>query len=233
MSDEIEVNEVPQTAPEAVVENAPEVVTEVAEAAPEVPQAPKREPWANKRIDELTRKYRDEERRANALEALLENRSNAPAGQTPSVLNEQAINSRAQEIASSQRLMEASNAVYAAGKAAHADFDSAVQTLTQVEDLSRRPDFLEAITSLPNAADVYYALGKDPDEAAHILGLSPVKMAIELAKVSAKAARPKPQSKAPAPIEPISKTASPTAELADDLPMAEWMKRRAETARKK
>ena len=67
--------------------------------------------------------------------------------------------------------------------------------------------FLEAVTALEHGADVFYALGKDPGEAIHIIGLPPAKQAIALAKLEAKLTAPPPPkavSRAPSPISPIA-----------------------------
>lgn len=192
---------------------------------PKTEETPKRDPWYLRRIDEVTKARREAERERDALRALVEQRGSTPeqppaqATPDPYVL--------AQQIAQEQALNEAANRTYAAGKAEFGnDFDTAVQTLRQVSDLSKRPDFLEAVTALPNAHAVYHHLGTNPDEAAHILSLTPVKMAIELASVAAKVGRPKANSKAPAPISPVGRTAAPSSDLSDDLSTAEWIARR-------
>lgn len=228
------------TAPETTAnENAAQVEqqTQPAETTQETtqePEAPKRDPWYMRRIDELTKARREEERKNAALRALLEQR-NAPAtsATTPQQTSQQTpdpyqlANQIAQQRVQEQSLNDAANRTYDAGKAVYgADFDVAVQTLQQVTDLSQRADFLEAVTALPNAHDVYHYLGKNPDEAAHILSLSPVRMAIELATVAGKVGRPKAQSKAPAPISAVGRTASPSSELSDDLSTADWIARR-------
>ncbi|OYV49151.1 MAG: hypothetical protein B7X10_02185, partial [Burkholderiales bacterium 21-58-4] len=197
------------------------------EATPESAEPPKepREPWFQKRINELTAKYRDEERKRQALEAILQ----APEGtktETPPPDLDQLVNARAAQIAAQQALNEAAERTYQAGKGKHADFDAAVQGLSQVADLSQAPHFLEAITKLPNGADVYYHLGKHLDDAAHVLSLSPVNMALELARLSASVAKPASVSKAPPPITPVSGSAGGGSELSDDLPIGEWIKRR-------
>ena len=217
-----------QAATETQSEPAPE---EIKEPAAKEEIKPKREPWHQKRIDELTKARREAERENAALRAMLESRNTDT--KTSPVMSDDVITSRANEIVKVQRLNDAANALANTGKTAYPDFNEAVSGIAQVADLSQRPDFLEAVTDLPNGHDVFYMLGKDPDEAAHILSLPPVKMALELAKLSAKAARPNKviTSNAPKPITPITKTSTSSAEISDDLPMAEWLKRRSETAR--
>ncbi len=232
-----EVNQAPQAAPEGTT--APETPAievaalgeqqaqqpEVPTDAPTEPEEPKREPWFLRRIDEVTKARREAERERDALRALIEQKDLIPAQKSqPTPADPYVL---AKEIAHQQTLNDAANRTYQAGKAAFgADFDAAVQTLQQVADLSQRTDFIETVVELPNAPEVYHFLGKNPDEAAHILALTPAKMALALANISAKVGRPKPQSKAPAPITPVGRSAAPSSELSDDLPTAEWIARR-------
>lgn len=190
------------------------------------PEAPQRQPWFQRRIDELTKARRETERENEALRALVAERNPAqqPNQPTQPPADPYVL---AKQIAQQQTLNDAANRTYEAGKAAYGDdFDAAVKGLQQVTDLSRHQDFLEAVTSLPNAHDVYHYLGKNPDEAAHVLSLGQVKMTLELATLSAKVGRPKPQSHAAPPITPVGKSATPSSDLSDDLPTAEWIERR-------
>lgn len=185
--------------------------------------------WYQKRIDKMTRDLREAQRQAAALEAMLE-RGEKP---NPAEGIEDQVHKRAAEIVEAERRNEAANQTYQNGKSAHSDFDSAVQNLAQVTDLTQRADFIDAVTSLPNGHEVYYHLGKNLDDADRVLSLPPVKMALELAKIAAKLGAPSKQSKAPPPIKPIGGKAAPSGDLSDDLPMDEWLKRRSETARRK
>ena len=191
---------------------------------------PKRDPWYQKRIDELTKARREAERRADALEALMTSRQHPPADGTPpaqqGASTDAEIMKRAMALAENQRLNEEANRVYQQGKGKYGDFDAAVQSLSQVADLSQKPDFLEAIVRLPNGADIYHHLGTNLDHAAEVLSLRGTALALELAKLSAELGKPRKTSSAPAPISPIGSSASPSGELSDDLPMAEWIKRR-------
>ena len=190
----------------------------------------KRVPWFERRIDEVTAARREAERERDALRAMLQQRDPAqqqPSAQQPQPQAQPDPYRLAEEIAQRRALDEAANRTYEAGIAAHGEqFATAVRTLQQVTDLSQKPDFIEAVTSLPNAADVYFHLGSNPDEAAHVLRLPPVKMAMELARLSAQVGKPKPASKASAPITPVGRSSTPSSDLTDDLPIDEWMRRR-------
>lgn len=75
------------------------------------------------------------------------------------------------------------------------------------DELMARPDFLEAVTDLPNAAVVYHELAGDLDKMESILALPAHKMGMELARISDRLAKPPVRkiSKAPAPIKPIER----------------------------
>ncbi len=201
--------------------------------AGEQQQPAKRVPWFERRIDEVTAARREAERERDALRAMLQQQRDPaqqlqqPSAQQPQPQAQPDPYRLAEEIAQRRALDEAANRTYEAGVATHGEqFVTAVRTLQQVTDLSQKPDFIEAVTSLPNAADVYFHLGSNPDEAAHVLRLPPVKMAMELARLSAQVGKPKPASKASAPITPVGRSSTPSSDLTDDLPIDEWMRRR-------
>jgi hypothetical protein len=85
------------------------------------------------------------------------------------------------------------------------------------------PALLEAVTQLPDAHKVLHQLGQNMDEAARILSLPPVPMAVALARLSQSPAKAKPVSNAPPPIKPID--GAPTGSKdPEDMDMDEWIK---------
>lgn len=181
---------------------------------------PAPEPWFQKRINALTAQKRETERENAALRAQLAQSKTPPA--SPDI--ESLVTQRARELARQQTLNEAANRTYADGKLKYQDFDHAVHSIQAAGEVT--PEFLDSVTRLPNAADVYYFLGKNPDQAANILSLDGVPMALELAHLSAKLGKPKGISQAPAPTTTVGGTAGAPAGLTDDLPIAEWIRRR-------
>lgn len=116
------------------------------------------------------------------------------------------------EIRTEQRfktINERCDAMFDAGaKAFPKTWETSVVAAGEVfgEEMRARPDFLEAVTDLDNAAAVYHDLASDPDKMEEVLNLAPHKMGMELAKISARLAqapRPKPISRVPAPITPL------------------------------
>lgn len=188
------------------------------ETAPGATPEPSRVPWYNKRIDTLTARLKEQERENAALKAQISPPSDPPAPDIDSLVQQ-----RAREYAAQQRIDEAANRTYNAGKTKYQDFDLAVHGVRAAGEITQQ--FVDAVTRLPNAEDVYYHLGKNPDAAAHLLSLDPVPMALELAQMSAKLGKPKPVSQAPAPTTPVGGSTQPQG-LSDDLPIDEWMRRR-------
>jgi hypothetical protein len=97
-----------------------------------------------------------------------------------------------------------------AGKDAFAaTWDARIEMVRETlrDELVARPDFLEAVTDLPNAAAVYHELAGDLDKMEAVLKMPAHKMGMELARLSDKLAKPaaRPVSRAPAPIKPIDK----------------------------
>jgi hypothetical protein len=194
------------------------------------------------RIDALTREKwearRDADARAQRL-AELERPPPQPGQQADPV-----------EVAKQQLRMEqarrdfdtACNKTFSAGKAEYPDFDAAVTAL-QAVGAGQRYDFLGAITHLPEGHKVYRALASDLDNAARVLALPPMQMAVELARLEAKLAgssqEPAPKSLAPAqmahlgapvsnapePIRPIGGGSRAVPSL-EKMSMAEFIKAR-------
>lgn len=104
---------------------------------------------------------------------------------------------------------ERCDAMFDAGaKAFPKTWEASVAAVGEVfgDEIVQRPDFLEAVTDLDNAAAVYHDLASDPDKMEAVLALPPHKMGMELARISARLAqapRPKAVSKVPPPIKPL------------------------------
>lgn len=208
---------------------APEAKTEEAHADDADDDADRRpNKWVQKRIDSLTkarheaeRRAADMERRAVELEAMLrQSRGEEQPAELPDTLRnlnpaqlqqaleaeaERRATAKASQIANEREFTAACNRVFEEGTKAYGDaFVKARDTLAQNfgEVIQARPDFLQAVTELPNGHEVFHALGRNLDEADRILSLPPVKMAMELSRMSDKVGKkPAPVvSKAPAPV---------------------------------
>lgn len=242
MSEELEVQsaqpaEVIETEQGAEVEsNGTEATTEQTQEheVESAEEKAKKEPWFQKRIGELTReKYearRQAETAASEVQAIRDQLARYQQGDTePQAQDVQSlVTQQAAKMVAEQTFNETCNKVYAAGKAEFPDFDASVANL-QMVGVNR--DFLELATTSDAGAKLLSYLGQAShlDEAARIASLPPVQMARELTRLEFKlAATPsKPVSNAPAPIKPIGAGGASDTSLRDELPMDEWLRRRA------
>lgn len=232
-------------------QNAPETGKEqpAEEAAkpdgePEKPEE-KKDPWYLRRIHQQTAKIADISRQAEQLareKADLEARiagngdPENPDQQkhlTPAELD-RLIEHRAQERATVQSFNQACDKTYETGKSEFSDFDTAIQNLRMMDAM--RPEVIQTVLDATgaDAHKALYALGKNPEEAERVLSLSPIRMAVELAKIAAQEPeRPKPPlSSAPDPIKPVSGSAKSEGDP-DKMSMSEWMAWRDKSLRAK
>ncbi|WP_140803856.1 hypothetical protein [Rhodanobacter glycinis] len=235
MTDEVNGTQTEEAAVIPATDNAAdtgsEQVTDVAKAEETPTEAEgehaKRAPWFQKRIDELTREKWEARREAQAATALadaLRNRKPEDGSQpaeTPTDIDA-LVNRRAAEMREVEAFNEACNTTYQKGKEVLPDFDEAVKGYQLLGGLDGRREFLEAVNSLPNGSQIFYHLGKNLDEGAHVLALSPVKMALELTKLSQKLSKAPPVSNAPAPIKPLGGTAVHSDDP-EKMSMKEWV----------
>jgi len=200
-----------ETVPQPATDTAPITGQEQpAEQTTETPE-PKKTPWFQRRIDELTREKHEARRQADAYADALR-KIQQPAGQVeapqttapPGYIPAAEVPRVAAEMVEAERFTAACNDVADYGSEKIPDFDRAVQNFAMLGGPPR--PFLEAVTALgkEDGARVYAELGNNPDEAERILRMSPARMAIEVAKLAAKPAKVPAVSKAPPPITPIS-----------------------------
>jgi hypothetical protein len=152
---------------------------------------------------------------------------------------ERQIEERAAALAATQEFNRRCNETAEAGRRAFPDFDTKVQKLVGLVDgndpasVSVYNSFLNAAMETGEASKLIYSLGGDLNEASRILSLPPVRMAVELTRMSS---RPVQEiSGAPRPINPAASMGvnNRTPLSADDpnsdqLTTEEWMRRREE-----
>lgn len=107
-------------------------------------------------------------------------------------MEHQRLNREAAEKTTAQRLRESMKAVR--GEAA--DFDEVVASVFE-PDFPNSKTMADFVEESDQPARMLYWLGNNPDEAARISQLSPIRQAKELAKVEANLAAPAPQPKRP------------------------------------
>lgn len=219
---------------EAEIEAEPAPIG-AAEAEADEPPAKTRQPWHVKRLGKVVAERDDLKSKLEAAEAKLA----AQGGEDGAKLfTEDEVRQRIETEASQKsRIRELDtrlDTMFETGAKAHKDFVDRVQGYVKafgVETLQARQDFFEAVSELPNGADVIHALGGDLDQMGDILEMPPYKMGMALAQLSSELAKPKGAvvSKVPAPIVPLERTTVSELDIADPrLPMDEYVRRRQE-----
>lgn len=205
---------------------------EVERLAEEAKKAKPKVDWRDARIAELTAKLK------SAVPAKIDPPALDPNA-TP--LTEADVERRATEkatgLAARAAFNQRCNDTAAEGRKAFPDFDLSVRELMRLSDpqdpavMRQYDDFLEAAMETGEGPRIIYNLGKDLDEAARVMGLSPIKRAAEMAALAAGAAPAAPLHK---PIVPVRGGNSGPGEIspddaarADKLSSAEWHRRRS------
>ena len=199
--------------------------------------------WAIKRIGELTRQRHDAERKAETavqesaryraiLEQSQKGEGKEPTAHTPGEQPDidALVEQRAMQKAQEQAVHERGVSVAKVGAEVFPDFTQAVQTL---DALGITNEQVQNLLGMDDAHTVIYHLGKNPEEAARILALSPLQQGRELERLSSKVAKapaPKAVSDAPKPITPVDSSAR-SHKAPGDMTTEEWMAWRNKTAK--
>ena len=231
----------PQTAGETTVSqdtDEPDASDTGAEEAqtetPAVDALKKQQRWMEQRIAAQAYETREAKREGAAAKAELaryRQGGQPPPAETqppPGMVPAAEVETRAAALADANRVTDACNAVYGTGTSKYKDFDAAVKNFEMMGGPS--PGFLHVIMELgPEAgAKVYYDLGKDPAKASNVLAMTPVKMAVEMAKIAAAPPKIAAVSKAPAPIDPLTSSrarANAEPDAKDTLAYAAWFRK--------
>lgn len=202
-----------------------------AEEAKKTKPAVVKEDWRDRRIAALTAQLKEAQK--PKVEATAPD-PNAPALTEADVERRasEKANGLAQRAAFNQRCNDAA----ATGRKEFPDFDLSVKELVRLVDPSdaasqkQYDEFLEAALETGEGPKIIYALGKDLDEAARVMALSPIKRAAEMAQL---ATGTPPAGPLPKPLIPTQGRHSGPGEIAPDdavradkLSSAEWHRRR-------
>lgn len=185
------------------------------------------------RINEITRKRREAERRAEKLEKKLQE---IEARNTDDLDYEDQIAERtlnrgrkdqieADREAAKELAFEAYQArvQFSAGK--YPDYEAVAHS----NAWSPTPTMLEVILDSDHGPDIAYHLGKNLSEAHRIASLTPARQAAELGKLEALVTAPKPARKQPpAPINPVGGQSGSGQKDPNKMSMAEYVKWRDE-----
>lgn len=216
----------PVTQPEEIASDAgaenQQETPPVADAAP-AEDKPKKDPWWQKRIDEVTAKRYEADARATAAEQALADFIAQQRGPDPEPTTEgrvytqaeldQLTQQRASQLAQQQTFTARCNTVAEEGsKTFGSEWDASLKNLTSVGVLSPQDtSFIEAALETDAPEKVLHHLGQDPDEAARVAALPPLKRAIEMDRIATRLnAKGAPEKRtAPPPVTPVDGSASP------------------------
>jgi hypothetical protein len=202
--------------------------------------------WRDRRIAQLTAQLYEAKAKAVAV--------GTPEPTAPVVADsaefERRVSAEAEVRAQTAEFNRACNEVADIGRAAFtpAVFNARVAEITKLVngsdsvEVARYNQFLSAAIETGEGAKLLHGLGGDLNEAARIMALSPVKMAIALAKLAGASTEPvvtpgNSLSGAPRPITPIGSRASNAADISpsdpdrsDALTTSAWMAKREKEA---
>ena len=195
--------------------------------------------WARRRMGELAEQKRTAAEKAAALEAQLNQFSQAPAPAAPQEdVMKMAQQIARQELEQRQFVEKMTSIEQTAKKECGEDYDRSISNLSMAGVQSN--DFLRALAEIPNPEKVLVYLGKSENvgDAVKIANMSPLQMGIELTKLSTKAAKElsPTKSRAPAPVADVDGSSSSRSSGGAEPPMSDtvaWMEWRKANARKK
>jgi len=203
-------------------------------APPPAPKPPG-DAWWQRRIDKLTAQKKE-------LESKLAQQPDPAKPSPPAPDFREAVKAEAAALAAEERFTAQCAAVANAGKETFGEdaFNRAILSLTStidrtdLEEVSAYRGLIEAAISTGEAPRLIHLLGSDPNEAARIMSLPPVRMGIELAKLAM--TQPDSISRAPKPAgvprgsgggsAPHTAIDPADPERSDRLTTTEWMARR-------
>lgn len=206
-----------EVTPVETAQTTPEVAEPESNDEPQAPQEESKDDSEHRRtqrrIDRLTKARYQAQAEAQQLRAQLEQLRQAqqPADEEPPQIKPEDIErialERAEQIAAGKALQSKVDSVLSAGQKIK-DFDSLCNTVNEEVSFyenGKPSQFLEAVLDSDKPHELLAYLGRNPDLAADLQGLSPAQLGRKLAAIEAEMSKPKePQpSKAPKPLQPV------------------------------
>jgi|SRR5215467_2752415 len=198
-------------------------------------------PELKKRLDRLNfeghqaRRERDE---ARAQLAEWQRRQQAQQQPSPDQQAEERAYQRLQQERLQQDFDRDCNTLWQKGVDEYGDEMAEAKRGLDAVGWGNRPDALAALTALPDGHRIYRELATDLDNAARILSLPPMRMAVELARMSGPDnsnplnvsretnREPSQNSRAPAPLRPVGGNSARAERPLEQVSMAEFIRRR-------
>lgn len=239
MSTEPQVSTADETQNQTAETEQPEVVTPEAEAETEHVASTDDGDDADKALKRMQRRI--DKRTADVYRTRAENEQlkarlaelDANSGKTEKPRETVDPHELAEQIASAKLFAQRANELVESGTKKHSDFTSSLKALAAEVGDFVKPNgmpsaFMEAVLEVSDKpTELLYHLGKNPDIAEDLSGLSPYKLAQKLTRIEAELTEKASTktSTAPKPISPVKGVASDSS-LGPGLSDAEWMKRR-------
>lgn len=204
--------------------------------------APPSTDWRDRRIAQLTAQLKSEREKAVKGAAV------PPPSPPPAAPDDSVVEARARELAAHQEFLRQCDELQQGGRQAfgQVDFDGRTNALRQLIDPNNPTEasawnaLLVAARETGEGPRLLYELGADLNTAQRLLGLPPVRMAVELTKMAQKAPEAPAEGDGPLaaplprPIRPVgarggnhNPIAPDDPERSEQLDMATWMARRA------
>jgi len=225
----------------ATLEEALAEIDKLSKGRGEVPE------WAQKRIDTITRSWRETERERDALKGQVEQLKAAKPSAQVGFTAEQ-VAQEAERLAAEKEFATATNKVLAEGRKSNPGFDAALQQLHNISPamvqtaqgaVPNMPrSFVEAVIELDKPAEVLSALAlpANHDEAARIMALPASRQGVALSRFAAGLVPEKEISRTPAPGTTVvagRARGATTVYDAGKVSAAEWMELRNREIREK
>jgi hypothetical protein len=139
------------------------------------------------------------------------------------VIDEKTLESRAAQIAAEREFNRTCDEIAFKGKETFPDFDSKIANFQKLGGLP--PALIEAAIEAGPSHQILHYLGEHMDEAAKVLVMPPLKMAVAVAKLGDKLTKVKSTSQVDEPIRPLTGRTPNEATTGnpDDMPLDKWM----------
>jgi hypothetical protein len=218
-----EVEPTVQTEPSEPLEEATEPVEKAAEETDESETEPAED--ADKRMARMAHEMREAKKQARQLKAELQQlRGERPPAEPDAELDRK-VQERAEQLSRQKVFVDTCNDIYAKGAAEYgkAAWDEEIKELSSMAGQYVPPVIIEAAQDAGNPHQILHYLAENPDEYEVLLNQPVHKTAVQIAKIAAKLHAPKPVSKAPAPIRPVTGPASGPKNL-ETMPLDQYMR---------
>jgi hypothetical protein len=180
---------------------------------------------ADKRMARMAHEMREAKKQARQLKAELQELKGQRPPAEPDAELDRKVQERAEQLSRQKVFVDVCNDIYKQGVDTYgkAAWDSEIKELSSMAGQYVPPVIIEAAQDAGNPHQILHYLAENPDEYEVLLNQPVHKTAVQIAKIAAKLHTPKPVSKAPAPIRPVTGPASGPKNL-ETMPLDQYMR---------